>query len=338
MTEAYRAAGVDRDAASIVKKRIAGYARLTHGPQVLGGVGFFAGMYALEGYKEPVLVATTDTTGTKAHVAAALRRWEGLGVDLVNLNLGDLITCGARPLLFLDSISIPKLDLQMVEELVRGVVRACRDAGCALLGGETAEMPDTYQPGAFDLAGFLVGVVERDSRLDPTKVRAGDALLGVPSSGVHTNGFSLVRKALSLDHDPAKELARFYPELGATLGDVLLAPHRAYWPLLEPVMPHIRAMAHVTGGGVMGNIPRSLPDGLAAVLRKNAWETPPVFHLIQRKGSVSTDEMYRVFNMGVGMVLICAPEKVAEVQRLLPEARTIGEVVPHAGGERVSIV
>ncbi len=226
----------------------------------------------------------------------------------------------------------------MVEELVRGVVRACRDAGCALLGGETAEMPDTYQPGAFDLAGFLVGVVERDSRLDPTKVRAGDALLGVPSSGVHTNGFSLVRKALSLDHDPAKELARFYPELGATLGDVLLAPHRAYWPLLEPVMPHIRAMAHVTGGGVMGNIPRSLPDGLAAVLRKNAWETPPVFHLIQRKGSVSTDEMYRVFNMGVGMVLICAPEKVAEVQRLLPEARTIGEVVPHAGGERVSIV
>ena len=334
--EAYRAAGVDREAAAAVKRRIAEYARLTHGPQVLGGVGGFAGCFALEGYRQPVLVATTDGVGTKARVAAALRRWEGLGVDLVNMNLGDLVTCGARPLFFLDLVSVPRIEPQMVEELVRGVVRACREAGCALLGGETAEMPDTYLPGGGELAGFLVGVVEREAMLDPAAVRAGDALLGVPSSGVHTNGFSLVRRALRLDEEP-RELARFYPELGATLGDALLTPHRAYWPLLEPVVPLVKAMAHITGGGLVENVPRALPEGLAARLRAEAWETPPIFHLVQRRGGISPEEMYRVFNMGVGMVLACAPERAAEVGRLLPEARVIGEVEPHRGGERVTI-
>ncbi len=334
--ESYLSAGVDVEAAQEIKERIKAFSRFTQGPQVMNEGGDFAGLYRLEGYKEPVLVASADGVGTKLKVAAYLGHYESLGIDLVNLNINDIFTRGARPLFFLDYISMDKLEAPVVDLLVRGMAWACRESSCALIGGETAQMPGHYQEGSFDLAGFVVGVVERSVLLDSSYVTKGDLLVGLPSSGLHTNGFSLVRRVFKLEEDHSA-LYRHYPELGHTLGEELITPHRCYYPLLEPVLPLLKTMAHITGGGLVGNLPRILPEGLAAHLKTSAWETPAIFRLVQKQGRIERDEMYRVFNMGLGMVLVCPPDKLAEVEQTLPEARVVGEVIAQEDEKRVVI-
>ena len=334
--ETYSSAGVDVDAMEGLKERIGAFARITHGPQVLAAVGGFAGLYRLEGYKEPVLVSSTDTVGTKSKIGSLLGHYESLGIDLVNLNVNDILAHGARPLFFLDCISMGVLDSQRTETLLRGIAWACREAGCALVGGETAQLPGVYLGDSFDLAGFVVGAVEQAAIIDGSSIEEGDLLLGIPSSGVHTNGFSLVRRVFNTDEDRAV-LYRRYDELNHTLGEELLIPHRSYYPLLEPALPHIKGMAHITGGGLPGNVPRMLPPGLAGRFRRDSWQVHPIFDIIQREGNVAHDEMFRVFNMGLGMVIACAPDKVSEVQARLPEAGVVGEVGRQGGDDRVVI-
>ena len=335
-SDAYRSAGVDLQGIETLKERIEAFASLTHGSEVLKGVGAFAGLYRLRNYKNPVLAASTDGVGTKLKVASLLGHYESLGIDLVNLNVNDIVTCGAHPLLFLDYISLGRLDPQIVEPLLRGMVWACREVNCALVGGETAQMPGLYADGDFDLAGTVVGAVEEDSIIDGEDVKEGDVLLGLPSSGLHTNGFSLVRKVFGVDSNPSV-LYQNYQELGHTLGEELIKPHRSYYQTLVPHFSKLKAIVHVSGGGLPNNIPRLLPQGLMARIRLDAWEPQPIFSIIQKAGNIDNQEMYRVFNMGLGMVLVSAPDQVAEVQRLLPEARVVGEVVPQRDEGRVVI-
>jgi phosphoribosylformylglycinamidine cyclo-ligase len=332
--ETYKAAGVDRDAAEEVRRRIKAIVAPTHGPQVLGGIGGFGAMYELAGYREPVLVSSTDGVGTKVKLATALGRYEGLGEDLVNACVNDVIVCGAKPLFFLDYVAVGKLHVDVVETLVSGMTRACGTAGCALIGGETAEMPGVYGEDEFDLAGFAVGVVEKSAILDPSTVAEGDILIGIPSSGLHTNGYALVRDMLALDDDPAP-LMEFHPELGSTLGEALLEPHRPYYPQASSVLGLVKTMAHITGGGLIENVPRALPDGLGARFDTASWDLPPIFTVLQERSNVARNEMYRVFNMGLGLVMVCDRTQVEEVRSRLPEARVVGEVVTAAGDRRV---
>ncbi|GBD11758.1 Phosphoribosylformylglycinamidine cyclo-ligase [bacterium HR23] len=326
----YKSAGVDRDRASLAKERIRLLARTTFTPGVLGDIGFFGGFFQVQGFRDPVLVAHTDGVGTKLKIAALLGRYEGVGQDVVNHCVNDIFTCGARPLFFLDYMAFGRLVPERVEAIVRGMAQACRSVGCALIGGETAEMPGVYQGDDFDLVGFIVGAVERDALLTGQGIRKGDVLLGVPSSGLHTNGYSLVRSVFRIDAQPSV-LERYIPALGTTLGEALLIPHRPYYPLLVPLLPYAKGMAHITGGGLIENVPRILPPGLGARFRLGAWEVPPLFRLIQQAGQVEEGEMFRVFNMGVGMVVAVAPEAVAAACRAVPEAVTIGEVVEGEG-------
>lgn len=340
---AYARAGVDIDRAARTVERIKELARGATRPEVLSGVGFFAGMFRLGEYREPVLVASTDSVGTKVKIAALLERYDSIGVDVVNQSVNDILCSGAEPLFFLDYIASSVLPEDAKVAMVRGVVSACRAAGCALLGGETADMPDVYAPGDFDLVGFIVGVVEREALIDGSRIAAGDALVALPSSGLHTNGYSLVRRifGVGVGGDPEEERARLYrnyPGLGVTLGEALLAPHRAYVNELRPHLGVIKGIAHITGGGIVDNVPRMLPDGLAARIERSAWRVPPLFALIQSEGGVSDEEMFRVFNMGLGIVLALAPDDVPRVTSALREARVVGEVVPHEGGPRVVLV
>ncbi|MBM3948229.1 MAG: phosphoribosylformylglycinamidine cyclo-ligase [SAR202 cluster bacterium] len=330
----YKAAGVDRDAASSVKQRIAALARPTHGPEVIGGIGWFGGLFQLSSFRDPVLVSSTDGVGTKIKLAHWMDSYRSLGMDLVNANINDVIVCGARPLFFLDYIAIGKMEAHVVEELVAGMADACRQSECALIGGETAEMPSVYSQGEFDLAGFVVGAVERDGILDPARVQHGDVLIGLPSNGLHTNGYSLVRRIFNLDEDQAP-LHAYEPELGQTLGEALLAPHLPYYPTLKPLLPSIKAMSHITGGGLVENMPRSLPEPLAARFDTASWDVPPIFKLIQGREMVDRAEMFRVFNMGLGMVLVCPPGEVDAILRGAPEAKVVGEVVKARGSRRV---
>ena len=332
-SETYLSSGVDLAALEGIKERIGAFSRITHGPQVIGEPGGFAGMYHLEGYVDPVLVSSTDGVGTKLKIGSRLEHYESLGIDLVYLNVNDILTKGARPLFFLDYVAMGNLNAQRMESLLRGMAWACREVGCALIGGETAQTPGVYQGDSFDLAGFVVGVVERGSLIDGSSVKEGDALLGIPSSGVHTNGLSLVHRVFKTDEDP-QVLYRRYDELNHALGEELLISHRCYYPLLKPVMPRIKGMAHITGGGLLGNVPRALPAGLAARLRPGSWDIHPIFPIIQSEGNVEQGEMFRVFNMGLGMVLACDPENVDEVRQAVPDARVVGEVVLHKDGER----
>jgi phosphoribosylformylglycinamidine cyclo-ligase len=341
---AYAAAGVDIDAAERLVSRIAEMAKTARRPEVLADVGPFAGLFRLGSYREPVLVASTDSVGTKVKLASLLGRYAGVGNDIVNHCVNDILTAGAEPLFFLDYIGNCALTDDAKAETVGGVVEACRAAGCALLGGETADMPGTYAPGDFDLAGFIVGVVERDSIIDGARIERGDVLLGLPSSGLHTNGYSLVRRifGVGLDGDPEAERAVLntrYPELGATLGEALLAPHRCYLGDLRPLLgaqsapggAPLRGIAHITGGGIPGNVPRILPPGLAARIDRATWEVPPVFRLIQARGGVAEEEMFRTFNMGLGIVLVVAPPDADAVRSAVPEAWVVGEVVAGRG-------
>ena len=332
----YRDAGVDLAAADRAVERIKALAAATHGPEVLGGVGGFGGLFELSGYRQPVLVSGTDNVGTKLKIALAMGRFESLGRDVVNACVNDVIVCGAKPLFFLDYLATGKMDANLAEEIVRGVAAACIENGCALIGGETSQLPGLFAPGEFDLSGFAVGVVEKDDILDGSTIREGDALLGLPSSGLHTNGFSLVRRIFGVDDNP-RVLEEHVPRLDATLGDALLVPHRCYYPLLAPVLPQIKGMAHITGGGFEGNVPRCLPKGVAARINLDAWDVPPIFRLLQERGRVEEAEMYRVFNMGIGMVLVVAPDALATVQAAVPEARVVGEVVVGAGDPTVEL-
>ena len=342
---AYAAAGVDIDAAEALVSRFADLAKSARRPEVLADIGPFAGLFALGSYDEPVLVASTDSVGTKVKLAAVMGRYEGVGHDLVNHCVNDILTTGAQPLFFLDYIGNCGLTDDAKAELVRGCVAACRAAGCALLGGETADMPGTYAEGDFDLVGFVVGVVERGAVIDGSAIREGDTLLALPSSGLHTNGYSLVRRLFNvgMGGDPAAEraaLERNYPGLEGTLADALLVPHRPYLadlrPLLKPETSNlkpVKGIAHITGGGIPGNLPRILPEGLGARLDRRSWHVPALFRLVQETGALDEAEMLRAFNMGVGVIIAVAPEDASEVAAQLPEAWVIGEVTCGEGVE-----
>jgi phosphoribosylformylglycinamidine cyclo-ligase len=314
----YAAAGVDIEAYERMLERVRPLIAATHGPEVVTGVGPFAGLYELPGGAR--LAASTDSVGTKTKVATAYGRHRGIGRDLVNHCVNDVATARARPLFFLDYFASGRLDESVFGEVVAGLTEACAANGCALLGGETAEMPGTYALGDYDLVGFVVGLVEPGADREP--VRAGDLLVGLPSSGLHTNGFSLVRRVFE---DVA--LDQVFPELGRPLGDVLLEPHRSYLRELRE-LPW-KAAAHVTGGGLLGNVHRALPDGLAAELDSATWEVPPIFRLIASRGRIAADEMLGTFNMGLGMVLVTAEP--------LPGLPAVGRVVEQAGAQRVRV-
>ena len=333
----YRQAGVDITAADDAKARIKGLARATFNPGVMSEIGSFGGMFRPDfaRYEEPVLVASTDGVGTKIQVAIQAGVHDTVGYDLVAHCVNDILVQGAVPLFFLDYIALGRMDPVRVEQIVAGFARGCSEFGCPLIGGETAEMPGTYAPGDYDLAGFIVGVVERRKALTGATVQAGDVLVGLPSAGLHTNGYTLARKVLFdvLGHDVRTRL----PELGTTIGEALLAPHRSYLAALEPLLERgkIRALVHITGGGFEGNIPRVLPEGLGVRVRRGSWQVPPLFRLIQQGGSVPDDEMFRTFNMGVGMIAIVAPGDLHEVEHSLERrgeaAFVMGTVVTGPG-------
>ena len=338
----YKQAGVNLDAAQDIKERIKSIVAPTHGAQVLGGVGGFGALYRLSGYDDPVLVSSTDGVGTKLKLAIMMDRYDTIGEDLVNACVNDIIVCGAQPLFFLDYLAVAALDNDVVAALIAGMARACEQAGCALIGGETAQMPGLYTDGDFDMAGFVVGAVERDSILDGSEIRPGDAIVGIPSNGLHTNGYSLVRHALGLDDDPSA-LNEVVPELaqgtthGVTLGDALLMPHPSYVDAVRPVLPIIKGMAHITGGGIVENIPRILPEGTSAHFDSSTWRVPPIFTLLQERALIASEEMYRVFNMGIGMALVCGPSQADAILSAIPTSEVVGEVSPDTNGERVSI-
>ncbi len=333
-SDAYRQSGVDLDLMGGLKDRIKGFAAMSHGPEVLDAQGSFAGLYQLAGYDQPVLVASVDGVGTKLKIAAHLGHYESIGQDLVSLNVNDILTRGAKPLFFLDYIAFSSLDSHRMDTLIRGIVWGCREVGCALIGGETAQMPGTYSSEDFDLAGFVVGAVEHTRLIDGTRIESGDFLLGVPSSGVHTNGFSLVRQVFGIDENPSV-LFQHYEGLPHQLGEELLIRHRCYYPQLEPILGLVNGLAHITGGGLPGKMPSVLPDDLAASFQPRSWPVPAIFPVIQREGGISLDEMYRVFNMGLGMVAVCKEENVAAFQGLAPEIPIVGRVVPREGDTQV---
>jgi phosphoribosylformylglycinamidine cyclo-ligase len=340
----YAEAGVDIEERSRFAAGLGAILAQARRPEVLSDAGPFSGLFRLgEGYRDPVLAASADGVGTKVKLHLAAGRLDLCGPDILGHSVNDILTCGAAPLFFLDYIAGNGLTNDQKTTLVEGVARACADAGCALLGGETADMPGVYPPGEFDLAGFIVGVVERDAVLDGSKVAEGDVLLGLPSSGLHTNGYSLVRRVFGLGEGEPLEatsarLGERPPELGgASLGDALLATHRPYHREVLPYVDRIHAIAHITGGGYTENVPRALPSGLAARIDVRSWLVPPIFRLIQQRGEVAPEEMYEVFNMGIGLVLFVAPAEAASLAAALPGARRIGEVV-RQGSTRVELI
>ena len=333
--EAYALAGVDISLANKAKKIIAQQARTTFRSEVIGSE-FFGSMFQFKGYHEPVLVSSTDSVGTKVKIASLLGKNDTVGMDIVNHCVNDILCCGAEPLFFLDYIAMAKLSPEQIEAIVSGLVLACREVGCSLIGGETAEMPGIYSEGSYDLVGFIVGVVEKKNIMNSSSIVPDDVILGLPSSGLHTNGYSLVRRVFGIDANPSC-LNRFYPELGKNLGEELLQVHRCYYPQLKPALPLVKGLAHITGGGFVGNITRILPQGLAAHLRKNSWDVLPIFKLIQKKGNIEEVEMYRVFNMGIGMTIVCSPQQVAKISSILPQVKVIGEIINREDEERVII-
>jgi len=321
----YRDAGVNIDALDAVRRQIARLCRSTYGPQVLSEVGLFGSLFRMPAMRDPVLVASCDGVGTKTVVAQMLGRYDTIGIDIINHSVNDILTLGARPLFFLDYIAGSDLPSSVLLAVVRGLTRACRANGCALVGGETAMMPGVYRPGEIDLAGFIVGVVERRRILDAGRLAAGDVVIGLPSSGLHTNGYSLARKVL-FERAGLKVTSRV-KGLPLPLGLELLRPHRSYLRAVMPVIADVKAIAHITGGGFYDNIQRLLPSGTSCLIRRDAWHPPAIFRHIMRLGSVPEPEMFRVFNMGVGMVLLVAPDRRDAPLGKLRGARVIGKLV-----------
>ncbi len=308
----YGSAGVDIDASNVAKNRMKKLVESTFTSGVLGGFGGFGGMFRVPpGLDKPVLVSSADGVGTKIKVAIDAGRHDTIGRDLVNHCVNDILVQGALPLFFLDYVAFGKLDPGVVEAVVAGVAAGCRENGCALIGGETAEMPGLYTPPDYDLAGFVVGYVEENHILGPHRVRPEDVLIALPSSGLHTNGYSLARKIIS--ERLKLRIGDAFPGGGGTVADVLLAQHRSYLPVLKPVLEKIHAMAHITGGGLPENLDRALPQTIDAVLDVSSWKIPNVFRVLMDAGAVEPAEMYRTFNMGVGMVVICAPSDAKSI-------------------------
>jgi phosphoribosylformylglycinamidine cyclo-ligase len=331
----YKSAGVDIDAGNEAVRRIRALARSTFTPGVLSEIGSFGGLFQLEPgrFREPVLVASADGVGTKLKVAFLARRHSTVGIDLVNHCVNDILMQGAEPLFFLDYLSTGRLAPEVAESIVGGMATACRDNGCALLGGETAEMPGFYADGEYDLAGFIVGVVDRNRLINGRTIAVGDVLVAVPSSGLHTNGYSLARR-IAFDQ-LGLTVDSHVPELGRTLGEAFLEPHRSYLPLIRPLLDggRIKGMAHITGGGITDNLPRILPHGTAAVVDAASWEVPPLFRWLRQSGRVPVDDMMRTFNMGIGLIIVAAREKAEQLIDELAarggrDARVVGEVVP----------
>ncbi|HEY5779051.1 MAG TPA: phosphoribosylformylglycinamidine cyclo-ligase [Terrimicrobiaceae bacterium] len=325
--KAYAQAGVDVELGNTLKRGIQSIVRSTHGPEVLGKIGGFGGLFRADfkGMKDPVLVSSVDGVGTKLKVAFAVDRHDTVGQDLVNHCINDIAVLGARPLFFLDYIAAGKLEPAVFRQLLSGFAKACRAGRCALIGGETAQMPGMYRESEYDVAGTIVGVVDRPKILDGSLVRPGDVLIGLASDGLHTNGFSLARRVL-FDDMGLKSSSRL-PELRLTLGDELLRVHKNYQPTISALPAGmVHAAAHITGGGLVDNLPRVLPKDCQANIRRDSWRVPAIFQIIQRGGSVNPAEMYQVFNMGIGMVLIVPKKHQAEVVRQA-HGRLIGEIV-----------
>lgn len=337
MTDAYAAAGVNIAAATRAKELMGAAVRSTHGPAVLAGMGAFGGCFdaglALAGLREPVLVSSADGVGTKTLVAAAMGRYDTVGQDLVNHCVNDILVQGARPLFFLDYVAAAALDPAQVAAIVGGVAAACRAVGCALLGGETAEMPDVYAPGAFDLAGTIVGVVERAAMLPRPTIAPGDAVLALPSTGLHTNGYSLARRVAAQDGYAARPAALG----GQSVGEALLAVHRCYLAEVAALRGavELKALAHITGGGVFDNLPRVLPEGLGATIERGSWQAPPIFAYLVERGGLAEAEAFHALNMGLGMLAVVAEADVAAALAAAPEARRVGAV---AGAPGVRLV
>jgi phosphoribosylformylglycinamidine cyclo-ligase len=347
----YKEAGVDIDAGDEVVDRIKGILKRTHGPRVMGQHGAFAGMFRLDynqklfkrNYKDPVLVGCTDGVGTKVLLAAERRVYDTVGIDCVAMNVNDLIVQGAEPLFFLDYLGLSKLEPEAAAKMIEGVAKGCEIAGCALIGGECAEMPDIYKPGDFDIAGFCVGVVELSRVVDAARVKKGDVVIGLRASGVHSNGYTLVRRIVK---DAGLDMDRIYPELGPEpLWKVLLEPTRIYARSVTKLLSSYRkkkvvsGMAHITGGGLPGNVCRALGPKVDAVIDASAWTPNPIFPFLQAHGGVQTDEMFRVFNMGIGYVMVVRPAFAdavcAKLAKLGEEAAVIGEIVKGSGEVRV---
>lgn len=310
----YKEAGVDLDKNAKIKEEIKKSARTTFTKNVIGDVGLFGGLFditELKNYNNPVLVASTDGVGTKLAVARLLNKWDTVGIDLVNHCINDILVQGAKPLFFLDYIAAEKLQPEITAGLVKGLAKACKDAGIALIGGETAEMPGTYSEGEYDLAGTIIGVVEKNEIINGSSIQEGDILVGLPSSGLHTNGYSLARKVLK--DDKMEEL---------------LAPHKSYLKEIYPLRRNIKGMAHITGGGLTENIPRIIPKGLGVRIQKNSWKVPEIFKLIQQKGGIADSEMFRTFNMGIGLILVVDK---ADLLSKLKGSVKIGEVIAGSG-------
>ena len=336
----YRDAGVDIDAGDALVEAIKPYAKRTMRPEVLAGIGGFGALFEIsKKYREPVLVAGTDGVGTKLKLAFHLNRHDTVGIDLVAMSVNDVLVQGAEPLFFLDYFACGKLDVATATDVIKGIARGCELAGCALIGGETAEMPGMYPAGEYDLAGFAVGVVEKNAIINGTAIAAGDAVLGLASSGAHSNGYSLIRAIIERANPDLQ--ADFH---GRPLAAALLEPTRIYVKPLLALMQKLRVkgMAHITGGGLVENIPRVLPGGVTAVLQQSAWPMPPLFDWLQQHGGVADAEMHRVFNCGIGMTLIVRDEDAAAAMRMLTEAGErvyrIGRIEARAPGQAQTVV
>ncbi|MBN18472.1 MAG: phosphoribosylformylglycinamidine cyclo-ligase [Chloroflexi bacterium] len=330
----YKKAGVDLDLAAKIKKSISNPIISTHNKQVLNGLGSFGSMFELKGFNQPIIVSSTDGVGTKLKLAIELDCYDFIGVDLVNACVNDIVVCGAKPLFFLDYIAVNKLDNFVINKLISGMSKACINVGCALIGGETAQMPGIYKNKDFDMAGFVVGAVEKAQVLNPLDVKEQDVIIGLSSEGLHTNGYSLVRHALSIDENP-QILNKFYSDLGSTLGAALLKPHISYVESILSVLPYIKSAAHITGGGLIENIPRAFSSDLAAYIDLSAWDVLSIFNIIQAEGNIAEEEMYKVFNMGLGMIVICDKKMEDNVLSSISGSFKIGYISKRIGESQV---
>ena len=334
--KAYARAGVDVDLGNKLKRGIQSLVRQTHGPQVLGGIGGFGGLFraTFSGMREPVLVASIDSVGTKVKIAFALNKHDTVGADLVNHCVNDIAVLGARPLFFLDYIGCGKLEARVFRQLLWGLSRACRSTGCALLGGETAQLPGIYREGEYDLAGCIIGVVDRGNIIDGRKIRAGDVILGLESNGLHTNGYSLAREILF--RKMSLKVTSRLPGSAKTIGQELLRLHKNYRPLLAKIPSGmVKGLAHITGGGLVDNLPRILPANCDAVIETKSWRAPRIFQILQQNGNIELHEMYQVFNMGIGMTAVVS-ERDARRAMLTLKAKRIGQIERGSGRVRLN--